>query len=71
MSTSELGDGRERWRALTPIIEGPGAFIVREEVTYVLEDPIASGHRALSPSYTGQVGGWFEPLRYKVVEVGH
>jgi hypothetical protein len=67
LRTSEIKDGRERWTALTPIIDGPGAFIVREEVTYILEDPLASGYRSISPNYNGQVGGWFEPLVYRVI----
>jgi len=68
IDTGEMRDGKARWNALTPVVEGPGVFIVREEVTYILEDPMASGYRSILPSYTGQPGGWFEPLSYRVVE---
>ncbi|MCU0798746.1 MAG: hypothetical protein MUC62_03630 [Candidatus Thermoplasmatota archaeon] len=68
IDTGEMRDGKARWNALTPVVEGPGVFIVREEVTYILEDPLASGYRSILPIYTGQPGGWFEPLSYRVVE---
>lgn len=68
IDTGEIVGGERYWAALTPEVKGPGVIAVREEVTYILEDPSASGKGSILPSYTGQPGGWFEPLMYRVRE---
>jgi hypothetical protein len=68
IDTGELVGGERYWAALTPEVKGPGVIAVREEVTYILEDPSASGKGSILPSYSGQPGGWFQPLMYRVRE---